>query len=160
MVQYTAILIRIGATDRIPRPNWCNRQHFLSLLVHQTAVVIFIRAAVITPLYWCKLLILILHLNGAADSFPNPHWCNRQYSSSFLVHVISLLILISEVKTALLHLVGAAHRPSFPYCCSRQHSATSLMQQQLSSSSFVQQTVIFHLTGSADRNLSPHWCSN
>jgi hypothetical protein len=107
MVQYTAILIRIGATDRVPRPNWCNRQHFLSLLVHQTTVVIFIRAAVISPLYSCKLHILILHLIGAADSPPN--------LSSLSVQEIALLNLISEVKTAHHHLVGAADSPLYPY---------------------------------------------
>jgi hypothetical protein len=100
-VQYTAPLILIGAADSTPQPHQSHRQHSSSLLVHQTIVIIFTRAAVIYPLYWCKLHITLLHLISAADSTPN--------LSSLSVQEIALLILISEVKTALFHLIGAAN---------------------------------------------------
>jgi hypothetical protein len=107
-VQQTTLIIIIGATDRtLLYPHWCNRQHISSFLVTQTIVIIFIRAAVIYPLYWCKLHITILHLFSVADSPPN--------LSSLSVQEIAFLVLISEVKTALLHQVGVVDSSSYPY---------------------------------------------
>jgi hypothetical protein len=68
-----ALLLLVCSADSNLSPHWCRKKHYFALMVQQT------------PLYWCKLHILILHLIGAADSTPNPNWCNSQYSSSLLV---------------------------------------------------------------------------
>jgi hypothetical protein len=116
--------------------------------VHKITVFIFIRAAVISPLYWCKLHILILHLIGEADSTLSPYWCrgqpflsflmSRQHSatsliqqqpcSSSLVQQTTIFDLIGAV-TALFHLIGASDKTPHPYPCSKQASSSSMVQQ-------------------------------
>ncbi len=155
MVQYTAILIRIGATERIPRPNWCNRQHSSSFLVHNITVFIFIRAAVISPLYWCKLHILIIRLIGKADSTLSPYWCrgqpflsllmSRQHSASSLMQQQPSSSQLVQ-QTVIFHLIGAEENIISPYWCNRQYSLSSL----------VQQTELLILIHAADSTFHPH----